>query len=94
MNYKVLVRVQKMPVHSCRCHASIDVMTNAARNFLRKYNSIYATQFSYIREEMVKITKTGEQYKINILKELIEPTGLDETTELAIFPYIRNQILQ
>ena len=43
MNYKVLVRVQKMPIHSYRCHASIDVMTTAARNFLRKYNSIYAT---------------------------------------------------
>ncbi len=26
-----------------RCHASIDVMITAARNFLRKYNSIYAT---------------------------------------------------
>ncbi len=26
-----------------RSHASIDVMTTAARNFLRKYNSIYAT---------------------------------------------------
>jgi hypothetical protein len=26
-----------------RCHASIDVMTTAARNFLRKYNAIYAT---------------------------------------------------
>ena len=26
-----------------RFHASIDVMTTAARNFLRKYNSIYAT---------------------------------------------------
>jgi len=26
-----------------RCHASIDVMTNEARGFLRKYNSVYAT---------------------------------------------------
>jgi hypothetical protein len=26
-----------------RFHASIDVMTTAARNFLRKYNSVYAT---------------------------------------------------
>ncbi len=26
-----------------RCHASIDVMTTAARNLLRKYNAIYAT---------------------------------------------------
>jgi hypothetical protein len=43
MNYKVPVRVQKLPVHSCRCHASIDVMTTAAKNFLRKCNSIYAT---------------------------------------------------
>ncbi len=43
MNYKVLVRVQNMPVHSCRCHASIDVMTTAARSLLRKCNSIYAT---------------------------------------------------
>ncbi len=39
----MLVRVQKMSVHSCSCHASIDVTTTAARNFLRKYNSIYAT---------------------------------------------------
>jgi hypothetical protein len=43
VNYKVLVRIQKMPVHSYPCHASIDIMTTAARNFLRKYNSIYAT---------------------------------------------------
>ncbi len=27
MNYKVLMRAQKMPVHSYRCHASTDVMT-------------------------------------------------------------------
>lgn len=38
---------------------------------------------------MVKITKTGEQYRINIPKEIVELTGWDETTELAIFPYIR-----
>ncbi len=38
---------------------------------------------------MVKITKTGEQYRINIPKEVVELTGWDETTELAVFPYIR-----
>jgi hypothetical protein len=43
MNYKVLIRAQKMPVHSYRCHASTDVMTTAANNFLRKYNFIYVT---------------------------------------------------
>ncbi len=37
---------------------------------------------------MVKITKTGEQYRINIPKEVVELTGWDETTELAVFPYI------
>jgi peroxiredoxin family protein len=43
MSYKVLVRAQKMPVHSYLCQASIDVMTTAARNLLRKYSPIYAT---------------------------------------------------
>ena len=39
--------------------------------------------------DMVKITKTCEQYRINIPKEIIELTGWDETTELTVFPYIR-----
>lgn len=38
---------------------------------------------------MVKITKTGEQYRINIPKEIVELTGWDETTELAVFPFIK-----
>lgn len=39
---------------------------------------------------MVKITKTGEQYRINIPKEIVELTGWDETTELAVFPFIKD----
>jgi len=43
---------------------------------------------------MVKITKTGEQYRINIPKEIVELTGWDENTELAVFPFIKDQILR
>lgn len=38
---------------------------------------------------MVKITKTGEQYRINLPKEIIDLTGWNENTELAVFPYVR-----
>lgn len=37
----------------------------------------------------MKIIKTGEQYRINIPKEIVELTGWDENTDLAIFPYIK-----
>lgn len=36
---------------------------------------------------MAKITKTGEQYRINIPKEVILLTGWDENTEIIIFPH-------
>ncbi|MDP2845277.1 MAG: AbrB/MazE/SpoVT family DNA-binding domain-containing protein [Candidatus Methanoperedens sp.] len=39
---------------------------------------------------MVKITKTGEQYRISLPKEIVELTGWDEKTELVIFPYIKD----
>ncbi len=37
---------------------------------------------------MVKITKSGDQYRINIPQYIIELTGWDESTELAIFPWV------
>jgi len=36
---------------------------------------------------MVKITKSGDQYRVNIPKEIILQTGWDENTELIIIPY-------
>jgi len=36
---------------------------------------------------MVKITKTGDQFRINLPKEVILQTGWDENTEVSIFPY-------
>jgi hypothetical protein len=36
---------------------------------------------------MARITKTGDQYRINIPKEVILQTGWDENTEITIFPY-------
>jgi hypothetical protein len=38
---------------------------------------------------MTKITKFGDQFKISIPKEIIQLTGWDETTELMLFPYIK-----
>ncbi len=38
---------------------------------------------------MVKITKTGDQYRINLPKEIVELTGWDESTEVSIFPYVK-----
>ena len=39
---------------------------------------------------MVKIVKTGSQYRINIPKEIIEQTGWNENTKLIITPYIKD----
>ncbi len=39
---------------------------------------------------MVKITKSGKQYRVNIPIEVIHQTGWDENTELNIFPYPEN----
>ncbi|HUU87172.1 MAG TPA: hypothetical protein VMX17_05390 [Candidatus Glassbacteria bacterium] len=39
---------------------------------------------------MVKITKAGNQYRVNIPIEIIKQTGWDENTELHIFPYPAN----
>jgi len=39
---------------------------------------------------MVKVTKSGNQYRINIPKEIILQTGWDESTELNIFPYLKD----
>jgi len=36
---------------------------------------------------MVKITKAGNQYRVNIPIEVIKQTGWNENTELHIFPY-------
>jgi hypothetical protein len=36
---------------------------------------------------MVKITKAGKQYRVNIPIEVVKQTGWDESTELHIFPY-------
>jgi len=36
---------------------------------------------------MVKITKAGKQFRVNIPIEVIKQTGWDENTELHIFPY-------
>lgn len=38
---------------------------------------------------MVKITKSKNQYRINIPKEIIIQTGWDENTELTIMPFIK-----
>jgi len=38
---------------------------------------------------MVKITKTQNQYRLNIPKEIIVQTGWDENTELIITPFIK-----
>jgi len=37
---------------------------------------------------LVKITKAGKQYRVNIPMEVIKQTGWDENTELHIFPYL------
>lgn len=39
---------------------------------------------------MAKITKTGDQYRINIPRDVILQTGWDENTEVTIFPYPRD----
>lgn len=39
---------------------------------------------------MVKITKTGNQYKINIPKEIIDLKKWDENTEILFVPFIQN----
>jgi hypothetical protein len=36
---------------------------------------------------MVKITKSGDQYRVNIPKEIILQTGWDENTEITFLPY-------
>jgi len=36
---------------------------------------------------MVKITKNGDQYRINIPKNLMRQIGWDENTEVTIIPY-------
>jgi hypothetical protein len=36
---------------------------------------------------MARITKNGDQYRINIPKDVILLTGWDENTEVGIFPY-------
>jgi len=38
---------------------------------------------------MVKITKTGNQYRITIPSEIIEATHWDENTELIFDPYTK-----
>jgi hypothetical protein len=38
---------------------------------------------------MTKITKSGNQFKISIPKEIIQLTGWDENTELILIPYIK-----
>ncbi len=40
---------------------------------------------------MVKITNSGDQYGINPPKKIIDLTGWDETTDLAVFPCIMYQ---
>jgi len=40
--------------------------------------------------KMVKITKAGTQYRVNIPLDVIKQTGWDENTELHIFPYPSN----
>jgi hypothetical protein len=39
---------------------------------------------------MVKITKSKNQYRINIPREIIIQTGWDETTEVTFTPYIKD----
>ena len=39
---------------------------------------------------MAKITKTGDQYRINIPKDVILHTGWDENTEVTIIPYLKD----
>ncbi|MFZ1126606.1 hypothetical protein [Methanoregula sp.] len=39
---------------------------------------------------MARITKSGEQYRINIPKDVILLTGWDENTEVGIFPYLKD----
>jgi hypothetical protein len=39
---------------------------------------------------MAKITKTGDQYRINIPKDVILHTGWDENTEVTIVPYLKD----
>jgi hypothetical protein len=39
---------------------------------------------------MVKITKSKNQYRVNIPKEIIIQTGWDENTELMITPFIKD----
>lgn len=38
---------------------------------------------------MTKITKSGNQFKISIPKEIMQLTGWDDNTELLLFPYIK-----
>jgi len=39
---------------------------------------------------MVKITKAGTQFRVNLPLDIIKQTGWDENTELQIFPYLSN----
>lgn len=39
---------------------------------------------------MVKITNANNQFRVNIPKEILIQTGWDETTELNIFPYLKD----
>lgn len=39
---------------------------------------------------MVKITKAGEQYKINLPLDIMELTRWDENTELLVIPFIQD----
>lgn len=39
---------------------------------------------------MVKITRNGDQFRINLPKEVILHTGWDENTEVTIIPYMKD----
>jgi hypothetical protein len=39
---------------------------------------------------MVKIIRNGNQFRINIPKEVILHTGWDENTEVTIVPYLKD----
>jgi hypothetical protein len=39
---------------------------------------------------MVKITRNGDQFRINLPKEVILHTGWDETTEVTIIPFLKD----
>ncbi|WP_321429862.1 hypothetical protein [uncultured Methanolobus sp.] len=38
---------------------------------------------------MTKLTKTGNQFRLSVPKDILQLTGWDENTELILIPYIK-----